>query len=70
MSASLHPTETHRRQHRKLKRKKLRAQLAAAPAAGRAAIEAKLLRTYPVGSTPQPSKPKAHEAAPVPATIV
>ena len=49
MSGSLHPTEIHRRRHRKEKRNKLRAQLAAAPAAGRAAIEAKLLKTYPLG---------------------
>ena len=55
MSASLHPTEIHRRRHRKKKRAKLRAQLAAAaPAAiGRAAIEAKLQKTYSIGSGPQ-----------------
>ena len=53
MSASLHPTEVHRRRHRTEKRAKLRAQLAAAPASGRAAIEAKLLKTYLVGSGPQ-----------------
>ena len=46
MSGSLHPTEIHRRRHRKEKRNKLRAQLAAAPAVGRAAIEAKLQKTY------------------------
>ena len=63
MSGSLHPTEVHRRQHRKEKRAKLRAQLAAAPAAGRAAIEAKLQKTYPLGSGPQPSKSKAHDAS-------
>jgi hypothetical protein len=56
MSASLHPTEIHRRQHRKQKRNKLRAQLAAAPAVGRAAIEAKLQKTYALGSGPQSSK--------------
>jgi hypothetical protein len=55
MSGSLHPTEIHKRQHRKEKREKLRAQLAVAPPAGRAAIEAKLLKTYAVGSGPQPS---------------
>jgi hypothetical protein len=38
-----------------LKRKKLRAQLAAAPAVGRAPIEAKLQKTYALGSGPQPS---------------
>jgi uncharacterized protein DUF6800 len=56
MSGSLHPTEIHRRRHRKKKREKLRAQLAAAPAVGRAAIEAKLQKTYSLGSGPQPSK--------------
>ncbi len=55
MSGSLHPTEIHRRQHRKQKRDKLRAQLAATPPAGRAAIEAKLTKTYVLGSRPQPS---------------
>jgi hypothetical protein len=56
MSASLHPTAIHRRRHRTEKRKKLRAQLAAAPAVGRAAIEAKLQKTYALGSGPQPPK--------------
>jgi hypothetical protein len=56
MSASLHPVEIHRRRHRKEKRNKLRAQLAAAPAVGRAAIEAKLQKTYALGSGPPPSK--------------
>ena len=54
MSASLHPTDIHRRQHRRKKRNKLRAQLAAAPAAHHAAIEAKLKKTYLVGDGPQP----------------
>jgi len=67
MSGSLHPTETHRRQHRKRKREKLRAQLAAAPVAGRAAIEAKLRKTYAPGSGPQPAKSTADEAAAAPA---
>jgi hypothetical protein len=66
MSGSLHPTLIHRRQHRIEKRNKLRAQLAAAPAAGRAAIEAKLKKTYSLGSGPQTSKPKVHDAAAVP----
>ncbi len=66
MSGSLHPSEIHRRQHRKEKRNKLRAQLAAAPAVGRAAIEAKLQKTYSLGSGPQPSKVSAHDAAAVP----
>ena len=68
MSGSLHPTEIHQRQHRRAKRSKLRAQLAAAAAGGRAAIEAKLQKTYPLGSGPQPSKLSAHDAAPVPVT--
>jgi len=67
MSGSLHPTEIHRRRHRKAKRNKLRAQLAAAPAVGRAAIEAKLKKTYAVGSGPQESKVKDGDAVPVPA---
>jgi hypothetical protein len=66
MSGSLHPTEVHRRRHRKKKRDKLRAQLAAAPAFGRAAIEAKLQKTYLLGSEPQPSKSSAPDAASVP----
>jgi hypothetical protein len=67
MSASLHPGAIHRRQHRNAKRNKLRAQLAAAPAVGRAAIEAKLQKTYPLGFGTQPSKLSAHDAAAVPA---
>ena len=62
MSGSLHHTEINRRRHRKEKRDKLRAQLGAAPVAGRAAIEAKLQKTYPLGSRPQPPKPAAHDA--------
>ena len=46
MSASHHPTDIHRRQQRKKKRNKLRARIAAAPAVGRAALEAKVQRTY------------------------
>jgi len=46
MSASHHPTDIHLRQHRARKRDKLRARIAAAPATGRAALEAKLQRTY------------------------
>ena len=56
MSASLHPGAIHRRQHRTAKRNKLRARLAAAPVGTRAALEAKLQRTYPPGSGPPPSK--------------
>jgi len=70
MSASLHGNETHRRRHRKQKRDKLRAKLAKASTPGaRAGIEMKILKTYPVGSEPQPPKPKAPVAAPVPATL-
>ena len=46
MSASHHPTDVHLRQHRVKKRNKLRARIAAAPASGRAALEAKVQRTY------------------------
>ncbi len=46
MSASHHPTDTHLRQHRAKKRAKLLARIAAAPSTGRAALEAKVLRTY------------------------
>ncbi len=46
MSASHHPTDIHLRQHRSKKRNKLRALIAAAPAVGRAALEAKVERTY------------------------
>jgi hypothetical protein len=46
MSASHRRTDIHLRQHRVKKRNKLRARIAAAPATGRAALEAKVLRTY------------------------
>ena len=46
MSASHNPTDQHLRQHRLKKRNKLRARIAAAPAAGRAALEARVQRTY------------------------
>ncbi len=55
MSASLHPNVVHQRQHRREKRAKLRARLAAAPVAGRAAIEAKLQRTYALVQSVKPS---------------
>jgi len=61
MSGSSHYSEINRRRHRKEKRAKLRAQLGGATAAGRAAIEAKLHKTYPLG-LPQASKPEAHKA--------
>ena len=46
MSASHRPTDIHLRQHREKKRAKLRARIAAAPASGRAALEARVQRTY------------------------
>src|SRR4051794_30212353 len=46
VSASHHPTDIHLRQHRLKKRNKLRARIAAGPASGRAALEARVLRTY------------------------
>ena len=47
MSASHRPTDIHLRQHRLKKRNKLQARIAAAPAAaGRAALEARVQRTY------------------------
>ena len=46
MSASHRRTDIHLRQHRAKKRDKLRARIAAAPAAGRAALEARVQRTY------------------------
>lgn len=45
MSASRRPTDIHLRQHRVKKRKKLLARIAAKPA-GRAALEARVQRTY------------------------
>jgi hypothetical protein len=65
MSGSLHPVEIHRRRHRAEKRNKLRARIAAAPAGGRAALEAKLQKTYAPGCGPQASKSIALDAAPV-----
>jgi hypothetical protein len=46
MSASHRPTDIHLRQHRTKKRNKLRARIAAAAPAGRAALEARVQRTY------------------------
>jgi len=46
MSASHRTTDIHRRQFRAAKRNKLKARIAAAPATGRAALEAKLQKTY------------------------
>ncbi len=70
MSGSLHPTEVHRRRHRTEKRKKLRARLAAAPAVGRAALEAKLQKTYALGCGPQQPKVKAPDAVTVPKAAI
>jgi Family of unknown function (DUF6800) len=56
MSGSLHPSEIHRRRHRKEKRNKLRAKLGAAPPGERAAIEAKLQRTYSLLPAAKPFK--------------
>lgn len=56
MSASLRPSEVHRRRQRKEKRSKLRAKLGSAPAAERPAIEAKLQRTYTLFTAPKPTK--------------
>ena len=46
MSASHRRTDIHLRQHRTKKRNKLRRRIAAAPLTGRAALEAKVQRTY------------------------
>ena len=59
MSASHHPTDIHRRQQRRKKRNKLRARIAAAPTVGRAALEAKVQRTYS-----QFHRPEAKRAVP------
>ena len=58
MSSSHHPTDIHLRQHRLKKRDKLRARIAAAPATERAALEAKVQRTYsPFHSTMKETLP-------------
>jgi hypothetical protein len=59
MSASHRPTDIHLRQHRAKKRNKLRARIAAAPATGRAALEAKLQRTYSPFHSMTKEKPPA-----------
>jgi len=64
MSASHHPTDIHRRQQRKKKRNKLRARIAAAPAVGRAALEAKIERTYSRFHRPKESKPAQIQGVP------
>jgi hypothetical protein len=60
MSQSHRPTDIHLRQHRTKKRNKLRGRIAAAPASGRAALEAKLQRTYSAFHVPM----KVKETAP------
>jgi hypothetical protein len=57
MSASHTPTDLHLRQHRAKKRAKLRARIAAAPMSGRAALEARVERTYSAFHIPAPEKP-------------
>jgi hypothetical protein len=60
MSASHRRTDIHLRQHRTKKRGKLLARIAAAPAAGRAALEARVQRTYsPFHSTTKEKQPPA-----------
>ena len=46
MSASHAGTDLHLRRHRMKKRSKLKARIAAAPVVERAALEARVLRTY------------------------
>ena len=62
MSASHRRTDIHRRQQRLKKRNKLRARIAAAPAAGKAALEARVLRTYSAFHAPQKEKLPPAEA--------
>ena len=57
MSASHRPTDLHRRQLRLKKRNKLRARSAAGPASARAALEARILKTYSAFDIPQQAKP-------------
>jgi hypothetical protein len=64
MSASHRPTDIHRRQQRKKKRNKLRARIAAAPAAGRAALEAKVQKTYSAFHSIHKEKPPAEKQPP------
>ena len=64
MSASRHPTVIHLRQHRAKKRDKLRARIAAAPATARAALEAKVLKTYSRSHSMTREKPPSAVVAP------
>ena len=61
MSATLRTSVIRRRRRRREKRLKLRAQLARATAAERQAIEAKLLKTYPLITAE--AQAKAHTKA-------
>jgi hypothetical protein len=62
MSASHRRTDIHRRQQRIKKRKKLQARIAAAPPTGRAALEARVLKTYSVFHSPAKEKTPQPEA--------
>jgi hypothetical protein len=57
MSASHRPTDIHRRQHRAKKRAKLLGRIAAAPPAARAALEARVKRTYSAFHSVMKEKP-------------
>ncbi len=60
MSASHTSTDLHLRRHRAKKRAKLLARIAATPAVGRAALEARVLRTYsPFHVIAAPKPPEA-----------
>jgi hypothetical protein len=59
MSASHRTTDIHLRQHRLKKRNKLRARIAAATPGGRAALEARVLRTYSPFHSSAKAKPPA-----------
>ena len=64
MSASHRPTDIHLRQYRVKKRNKLRARIAAAPATERAALEAKVLKTYSAFHSLQKEKPAPEAVQP------
>ena len=65
MSASHRATDIHLRQHRAKKRDKLRARIAAAPASGRAALEAKVQRTYSPSHSVKEELPPTGGGSPV-----
>ena len=64
MSASHRRTDIHLRQHRSKKRAKLLGRIAAAPAAGRAALEARVQRTYSAFHVPITEKPITEKLPP------